>query len=93
MTLSAGTHHFDFTLTEGSLYVGSIDQPALTYLDYTQYLVSQSASDLSGFSLTLAAEAPTPTRTTSVRPTSDRGLTVTPYDTYCLLLNVLGGES
>jgi ABC-type glycerol-3-phosphate transport system substrate-binding protein len=92
--LSAGTHRFDFTLTEGTLYLGSIYlTPFSPYPDYTQYLALQSASDSSDFSLTLQAELPTYKNNTTVRPTNDRGLTVTPYDTYCQLLNVLGGES
>lgn len=94
LRLSAGEHHFDFTLTEGALYLGSIYlTPFSPYPDYAQYLASQPASDASDFLLTLEAEWPSYKNDTSVRPTSSRNLTVTPYDTYCLLLNTLGGES
>lgn len=92
--LSAGEHRFNFTLTRGETYLGSIYLVAFSpYPDYAQYLASQSATDSSDFSLTLEAEQPSYKNNTSVRPTSNRNLTVTPYDTYCLLLNVLGGES
>ena len=94
MRLSAGDHHFNFALTEGAIYLGSIYLvPFTPYPDYAQYLDAQTATDSSGFSLALEAEMPTYKNNTSVRPASDRGLTVTPYDTYCLLMNTLGGES
>jgi len=92
--LSAGEHHFDFTLTEGALYLGSIYLETFSpYPDYAQYLDSHPAPDSAGFLLTLEAEFPSYKNDTSVRPASSRSLTVTPYDTYRLLLNTLGGES
>lgn len=92
--LSAGTHRFDFTLSKGELYLGSLYlQTFSPYPDYAQYLKSQSSPESSGFLLTLEAEFPSYKNDTSVRPASSRSLTVTPYDTYRLLLNTLGGES
>ncbi|NWF68481.1 MAG: extracellular solute-binding protein [Chloroflexi bacterium] len=93
-TLSAGLHRFDFSLSAGALYLGSIYLNAFApYPDYADYLAAQSAPETSGFTLTLEAELPTYKNSTSVNPANDRGLTVTPYDTYCQLMNVLGGES
>ncbi|PWH12668.1 MAG: ABC transporter substrate-binding protein [Anaerolineae bacterium] len=92
--LEAGEHRFDFTLTEGTLYLGSIYLETFSpYPSYASYLDAQPAPVSSGFSLTLEAEFPTYKNDTSVRPASNRDLTVTPYDTYKLLLNTLGGES
>lgn len=94
VTLAAGEHTFEFTLTEGALYLGSIYLRGFTpYPDYTDYLAAQTAPDASDFSITLEAEMPSYKNDTSVRPNSSRSLTVTPYDTYCLLLNTLGGDS
>ena len=81
--LTAGEHHFEFTLTEGALYLGSIYLAAFSpYPDYTEYLASQPEPDSSDFLLTLEAESPSYKNDTSVRPTNNRSLTVTPYDTY-----------
>ncbi len=92
--LSAGEHHFSFTLTQGQLYLGSIYLIAFApYPDYSEYLEQYAATDVADFSLTLEAELPSYKNATSVRPSSSRNLSVTPYDTYCLLLNTLGGES
>jgi len=92
--LAAGKHHFDFNVTEGSLYLGSIYLSTLSpYPDYVQYLASHSEGTTSGFSLTIEAESPSYKNDTTARPTSSRDLTVTPYDTYRQLLNTLGGES
>ena len=92
--LSAGSHTFEFTLTRGSLYLGSIYlEPFTTLISYAQYLQNHSAAPAVDFSLVLEAELPTRKNDTSVRPASSRDLTVTPYDTYKLLLNTLGGES
>lgn len=94
VNLTAGEHRFSFVLTTGDLYLGSIYLTAFTpHPDYAQYLAAQSAPDASDFSLTLEAEQLAYKNDTSVRPTSDRNITVTPYDTYCLLLNTLGGDS
>ncbi len=92
--LSAGEHRFDFTLTDGTLYLGSIYLETFSpYPSYASYLDIHPAPVSSGFSLTLEAEFPTYKNDTSVRPASSRDLTVTPYDTYKLRLNTLGGES
>jgi len=92
--LSAGSHTFEFTLTRGSLYLGSIYlEPFAPLISYAQYLQNHSAAPAVDFSLVLEAELPTRKNDTSVRPASSRDLTVTPYDTYKLLLNTLGGES
>ncbi len=95
LPLEAGQHHFAFTLTEGSLYLGSVYlTPFTPYPDYTYYVETHAtAADNAEFLLTLEAEMPTYKNDTTVRPVSSRDLTVTPYDTYRLLLNTLGGES
>ncbi len=94
VNLTAGTHHFEFTLTEGTLYLGSVYVQAFSaYPDYAEYLTAQSATDASDFLLTLEAELPSYKNDTSVRPATNRSITVTPYDTYCQLMNTLGGES
>lgn len=92
--LSAGEHLFEFTLAEGAVYMGSIYlQTFSPYPNYDQYLRLQTASDSSSFLLNLEAEFPSYKNDTSVRPANSRSLTVTPYDTYRLLLNTLGGDS
>ncbi len=94
VTLSSGTHQLTLTLTRGELYLGSFYVvPFVPYPSYESYLAQQTAPDASDFALTVEAELPTYKNETSVRPSSSRSLTVTPYDTYCLLLNTLGGES
>ncbi|MFN8529689.1 MAG: extracellular solute-binding protein [Anaerolineae bacterium] len=93
-TLSAGQHHLDFTLIDGTMYLGSIYvQPFSPYPDYSTYASAHATADASDFTLTLEAEMPTYKNETSVNPSSSRSMTVTPYDTYCLLLNTMGGES
>lgn len=92
--LAAGSHRLDFILTEGAVYLGSLYvMNAAPYPDYADYLAAASAPETSGFSFALEAELPHYKNDTSVRPTSSRALTVTPYDTYCLLMNTLGGDS
>ncbi len=94
LKLSKGEHTFQFQLTEESLYLGSLYlEPFSTYPDYSQYLAQNLASDPADFSISLEAEYPTYKNDTSVRPASSRSLDVTPYDTYRLLLNTLGGET
>lgn len=94
VNLSAGVHRMEFTLTEGELYLGSVYlRPYRPYPRYADYLAAQQARPASSVMLTLEAELPTFKNDTSVRPVSDRDLSVTPYDTYRLLLNSLGGES
>lgn len=92
--LAAGEHRFEFTLTEGALYLGSIYVSAFTpYPDYADYVAAQSGSDTTRFLLTLEAEAPAYKNDTSARPAASLSLSVTPYDTYCQLMNTMGGES
>ncbi|MBN1963262.1 MAG: extracellular solute-binding protein [Anaerolineae bacterium] len=92
--LTAGAHRFAFTLTTGTLYLGSIYLVAFEpYPAYADYLAAQDAADASDAVITLEAELPSYKNHTSVQPAADRSITVTPYDTYCLLLNTLGGES
>ncbi|MFN8378984.1 MAG: extracellular solute-binding protein [Anaerolineae bacterium] len=94
VSLAAGEHHFEFTLTDGELNLGSISLTEFVpYPTYDDYLAAQTASDTSGFLQSLEAELPSFKNDTALRPASDRGLSVTPYDTYCLLMNTLGGES
>jgi ABC-type glycerol-3-phosphate transport system substrate-binding protein len=95
LSLDAGEHRLDFTLTEGELYLGSLYlEPFAPYPDYADYRAAHpAAAETMGFRLTLQAEFPTFKNSTTVRPTPSRSLTVTPYDTYRLLLNTLGGES
>jgi ABC-type glycerol-3-phosphate transport system substrate-binding protein len=94
IALQAGEHHFQFTLNIGQMYLGSIYLvPFTPYPDYETYLAAHPSEDRSGFWLALEAEAPTYKNETSVRPNTNRHLTVTPYDTYCMLLNIMGGES
>jgi ABC-type glycerol-3-phosphate transport system substrate-binding protein len=92
--LTAGNHRFDFMLTTGTLYLGSIYITAfMPHPDYATYRGAQTAPETCDFLLTLEAELPTYKNDTAVRPTSSRHLSVTPYDTYHLRLNALGGES
>lgn len=92
--LPAGEHRFDFALTQGALYLGSIYAFAFApYLDYADYLARQSAPETNSFSVTLEAEQPTYKDDTAVRPNSSRAMTITPYDTYCLMMNTLGGDT
>lgn len=92
--LPAGEHRFSFTLRAGSLYLGSFYlEPFAPYPDYSAYLASHSAPAPGGFALTLEAEMPSFKNDTAVRPSASRSLSVTPYDTYRLVMNTMGGES
>ena len=92
--LTKGEHNFEFAVTEESMYLGSIYIEAFSnYPDYSQYLKDNQASDSSGVSIEIEAEFPSYKNDTSIRPANSRSLEVTPYDTYKLLLNTLGGES
>jgi ABC-type glycerol-3-phosphate transport system substrate-binding protein len=94
LALSSGKHDFVFTVTNESLYLGSIYlSPFAQYPEYDQYLAEHQASDSSGVSIQLEAEFPSFKNNTAIRPVSDHSLDVTPYDTYRLLLNTLGGDS
>jgi hypothetical protein len=90
----AGEYSFDFTLRQGTVHLGSIYIETFTpHPSYAEYRTTQPNLTVSDFLLTLEAEFPSYKNDTSVRPSSSRSLTVTPYDTYRLLLNTLGGES
>jgi ABC-type glycerol-3-phosphate transport system substrate-binding protein len=92
--LNAGVHTFEFTLTQASMLLGSIYFEKFTqYMDYNQYLGENKAADSSGVLIELEAEFPSYKNDTSIRPINSRSLDVTPYDTYRLLLNTIGGES
>ena len=94
LQLAEGQHTFEFEVTKESLYLGSIYlEPFSNYPEYTQYLSEKPVPDSSGVSIVLEAEFPSYKNDTSVRPTNSRSLAVSPYDTYRLLLNTLGGES
>lgn len=94
MRLTAGEHRFALTLTRGAAYIGSLYlKPFATYPDYADYAAAQVAPETNGFSVVVEAEMPTYKNDTSVRPNTNRNLTVTPYDTYCQLMNTLGGDS
>jgi len=92
--LTAGEHQFALTLTAGEAYIGSMYlveyTPYPSYEAYQAQFTSQATSDVI---LTVEAELPAYKNDTSVRPEISRNLTVTPYDTYCQRLNILGGES
>jgi len=92
--LTAGEHTFELTLTAEHLLLGSIYlQEYKEYPDYSQYLQTNQASDSTGVLIELEAEFPSYKNDTAIRPISTRSLDVTPYDTYRLLLNTLGGDS
>jgi ABC-type glycerol-3-phosphate transport system substrate-binding protein len=94
LNLTKGEHTFEFKLTKESMYLGSIYIESFSnYPDYSQYQDDNQAPDSSGVSIEIEAEFPSYKNDTSVRPVSNRSLDVTPYDTYKLLLNTLGGES
>lgn len=92
--LTSGEHVFQFSLTKESMYLGSIYIDAFfKYPAYIDYLQENPANDTSGVMIELEAEHPAFKNDTSIRAVNDRNLTVTPYDTYKLLLNTLGGEN
>lgn len=92
--LTAGKHTFELTLTKETLHLGSVYLETFSgYPDYSQYLQDHPAPDSTGVSIELEAEFPAYKNDTSIRPTNSRNLEVTPYDTYRLLLNTLGGDS
>jgi len=92
--LTPGEHTFEFTLTQESMLLGSIYiERFSTYIDYHQYLEDNPASDSTGVWIELEAEFPSYKNDTSIRPINSRSLEVTPYDTYRVLLNTIGGES
>jgi ABC-type glycerol-3-phosphate transport system substrate-binding protein len=92
--LSQGEHSFEFSLTQEAMLLGSIYLESFSeYPDSIEYLQNNPAPDSKGVSIELEAEFPAYKNDTSIRPISTRSLEVTPYDTYRLLLNTLGGES
>ncbi|MCB9136450.1 MAG: extracellular solute-binding protein [Anaerolineales bacterium] len=92
--LAQGTHTFSFSLTKETMLLGSVYlETFVPYPDYEQYLKDNPAPDSSGVMIALEAERPSYKNNTSIRPANNRSLSVTPYDTYQLLLNTLGGES
>ncbi len=92
--LTKGEHSFEFKLTRAALLLGSIYLESFSnYPDYNQYLQENPAPDASGFSIEIEAEHPTYKNDTSIRPVNSRSLEVTPYDTYRLLMNTMGGEN
>lgn len=92
--LAQGEHNFEFQLSEESILLGSIYLEVFSkYPDYSQYLIDNQAPDSSGVFIEIEAEYPSYKNDTSIRPVNNRSLEVTPYDTYALLLNTLGGES
>lgn len=94
LALTAGAHQFELAITRQALLLGSIYlQPFAGYPDYTAYWAAQPDGASSGVLLTQEAELPAFKNDTAIRPISSRSLEVTPYDTYRLLLNTLGGES
>lgn len=94
LSLTKGTHEFEFTMTKESMLLGSIYiQAYAPYPDYADYLAANKAADASDFYLEIEAEFPAYKDDTSIRPMSSRSLDVTPYDTYRLLFNTIGGDS
>ncbi len=94
LELNQGEHEFTFKLNKETLYLGSIYLSEFSETpNYTRYLEINPADDPSGVFIEMEAEFPTYKNDTSIRPINDRSLGVTPYDTYNLLLNTIGGES
>lgn len=94
LALDAGPHTFEFTIAKESLLLGSVYiEPFASYPTYDQYQAENAAPDSSGVLIELEAEHPSYKNDTAIRPINNRRLEVTPYDTYDLLLNTLGGET
>ncbi|MCS7011389.1 MAG: ABC transporter substrate-binding protein, partial [Anaerolineales bacterium] len=94
ISLSRGEHEFEFTLKREALLLGSIYlRPFSPDIPYEVYLSRQTATDTSGVLITIEAEWPSFKNDVSIRPLYNRSLEVTPYDTYQLVLNTLGGDS
>jgi ABC-type glycerol-3-phosphate transport system substrate-binding protein len=92
--LTEGEHEFEFLVTKEMMLLGSIYiEPFAPYAPYNQYQQENEGADTSGVVIELEAEFPSYKNDTSIRPANSRSLEVTPYDTYQLLLNTLGGES
>ncbi len=94
LKLTKGDHIFEFKLIKESMFLGSIYLETFTkYPDYSQYLKDNPAQDTSKVFIAIEAELPSYKNDTAIRPVNDRSLKVTPYDTYKLLLNSMGGVS
>jgi len=92
--LTAGEHEFEFTLNRETLLLGSIYlRSFIPEPSYAQYLAEAAAVDTSGVLLELEAEWPAYKNDVSIRPIYNRSLGVTPYETYQLVLNTIGGDS
>ena len=92
--LAEGAHDFELSVTEESMWLGSAYLvPFAPTPSYDQYLAANPGPDTSGVRVEIEAEQPALKNDTSIRPINDRSLAVTPYDTYRLLLNGLGGET
>lgn len=92
--LSRGEHEFEFILNRETLLLGSIHLQAFSPdKPYLQYLEEHPYAEPSGVLIEIEAEWPSYKNDVSIRPLSSRSLEVTPYDTYQLLLNTIGGES
>jgi ABC-type glycerol-3-phosphate transport system substrate-binding protein len=93
-TLTPGEHTFEFQVTRESMLLGSVYfKPFTKYPDYNEYLSNSPQNDSAGVFIEMEAEFPTFKNDTSIRPVNSRSLEVTPYDTYKLLLNTMGGDS
>lgn len=90
-----GNYEFEFTVTNESLLLGSIYiEPFVPYPSYQEYLAEHdTAVDTSGVFIEMEAEHPAFKNNTSIRAINNRSLEITPYDTYQLVLNALGGET
>ncbi len=92
--LTGGEHRFEFVLTRETLLLGSIYlRPFSPEPSYDQYLARTPAPDTSGVLVEVEAEWPSFKNDPSIRPLYSRSLDVTPYDTYRLILNTIGGDS
>lgn len=92
--LTPGAHVFEFRVTEETILLGSVYlEPFAAYPPYAYYAQNTAATDVDGVLIEIEAEHPTYKNSTSIRPANNLSLAVTPYDTYRLLLNTLGGEN
>lgn len=92
--IAPGEHELEFTVDKGSLYLGSIYlEPVREYPSYAEYLQQHQAPEPTDVMIQMEAEFPAFKNNTAIRPISERSLEVTPYDTYRLLLNTIGGAS
>lgn len=92
--LSRGEHEFEFILNRETLLLGSIYLQAFSPdKPYLQYLEESPHAESAGVLVEIEAEWASYKNDVSIRPLNDRSLDVTPYDTYQLLLNTIGGTS